>query len=52
MARNSTKRLGGEYDLEPRESSSSFHLSRCQHNYHGHLQMWSYAGFNEGDVLA
>ena len=45
MARNSTERLGGEYDLESRGSSFSYTTvsSRSQQSPSEHLQMWYYA---------
>ena len=49
MARNSTERLGGDYDLEPRGSAvSCTSLTRSQPTFH-HLQVWYCADF-EGVV--
>ena len=52
MARNSIERLGGEYDLESRESAFSLHTNnKRQHQLHKHQQMWYYADFKRGRVL-
>ena len=37
MARNSTERLGGEYNLESTGSAFPAHLSRSQHSSPKHL---------------
>ena len=51
MARNSTERVGGEYDLELKRSTFPAHLSMSQHNPSKHLQLWYYAGFNWAGIL-
>ena len=50
MARNSTERLGGKYDLESTGSDFRTHLSRSPHSSPKHLHMWYYAGFKRGGV--
>ena len=52
MARNSTDRLGGEYDLKSRGSAFSCTPSRSQHSPSKHLQMWYFAGFRGNGVFA
>ena len=42
--------LRGEYNLDPR--GSVFSCTRSQHSPFEHLQMWYYAGFEEGGVFA
>ena len=45
MVRNSTERLGGDYDLEPRGSAVSCTLlTRSQPAFY-HLQVWYHADF-------
>ena len=51
MARNSTERFGGKYDLESRGSVFPAHLSRSPHRFPRHLQMWYYAGFEGGGTF-
>ena len=54
MARNSTERLGGEYDLESRGFTFSVHQvsSRSQHSSSNHPKMWYYSGLKASGVLA
>ena len=48
MARNSTERLAGDYDLEPRGSAVSCTWpTRSQPAFHP-LQVWYYADFRGG----
>ena len=47
MARNSTERLGGVYDLELRKSAfSCTPKHESTHQLLKHLTMWYYTGFN------
>ena len=52
MARNSTERLGGEYDLESRASSFSCIPMQKLTQPPKRLQMWYYASFKGGGVFA
>ena len=53
MARNSTERLGGKYDLKSRESAfSGTPEQESTHQLPKHIKNWYYAGFKAGDVFA
>ena len=52
MARNFAEQLGVDYDLDPRGSTYSAHLTKSQHNPYKHLQTYYYAGFEGGGVFA